>query len=698
MTNPFIFVIKNTEALLGGDFVREKKLNVRGLALILAFVMVISSFFATLVKVQIIDGKIYAAAGSSISSKSVAIKAARGEILDRNGSPLVTNRQGNSIIFESAYFPSSKEQEKRNEIILSLIKLFEQADVEWIDNLPIFLDANGVPFFSDDRDTDIAAMKSKDMLNLNDYATAENCLDALIEKYSLQKYSLVDARKIASVCYEMRRLNFSVSYPYTFAQDVPTELVAKIKENGSFYQGVNVEIVPYREFVDGTLAPHILGMVGAISSKEYAKLKDDGYKITDSIGKNGIESAMESYLRGTDGKKTVTTASDGTVSTSVTQEAKQGNSIILTIDKNLQEVTQDALKEGLLGLKNVSSPAGAAIVMDVNNFEVLACATYPSYDASTYKKNYMKLQNDKTSPLWNRALMSTYEPGSTIKPSVAIAALEEGAITENTIIYCSGTYRYLDSSFKCERNHSNRRLNVRLAIKESCNTFFYECGKRLGYSKMNEYRTLLGLGQKTGIELNEANSVMDSPEYRESVGETWQPGYNIQTAIGQGNLFTPIQLAVYCSTIANGGTRYRAHFVKSVRTYGTYETVLENKAEKVCETGISRKTLSIVKEAMLQVGSSGFVGTSFSKVPVDIAAKTGTSQVIRNINGKEKTINNVFLISFAPYDDPQICVVLAAEGTSSSVAIAPIAARIYDYYFSNMGKISSSQYENTLLG
>ncbi len=183
MTNPFIFVIKNTEALLGGDFVREKKLNVRGLALILAFVMVISSFFATLVKVQIIDGKIYAAAGSSISSKSVAIKAARGEILDRNGSPLVTNRPGNSIIFESAYFPSSKEQEKRNEIILSLIKLFEQADVEWIDNLPIFLDANGVPFFSDDRDTDIAAMKSKDMLNLNDYATAENCLDALIEKY-----------------------------------------------------------------------------------------------------------------------------------------------------------------------------------------------------------------------------------------------------------------------------------------------------------------------------------------------------------------------------------------------------------------------------------------------------------------------------------------------------------------------------------
>ncbi len=336
--------------------------------------------------------------------------------------------------------------------------------------------------------------------------------------------------------------------------------------------------------------------------------------------------------------------------------------------------------------------------MDVNSFEVLACATYPSYDASTYNKESKKLEKDKTSPLWNRALMSTYEPGSTIKPSVAIAALEEGAITENTIVYCSGTYRYLDSTFKCERNHSNRRQNVRLAIKESCNIFFYECGKLLGYSKMNEYRSLLGLGQKTGIELSEANSVMDSPEYRESVGSTWQPGYNIQTAIGQGNLFSPIQLAVYCSTIANGGTRYRAHFVKSARSYGTYETLLENKAEKVCETGISSKTMDIVREAMLQVGSSGFVGTSFSKVPVDIAAKTGTSQVIRYIDGKEQTINNVFLISFAPYDDPQICVVLAAEGTSSSVAIAPIAAQIYDYYFSNMEEISSSQHENTLLG
>ncbi len=683
---------------LGGDYVRAKKPYTRGLALIIAFATVMSAFSATLVKVQIVDGKIYAAAGNSISSKSVAIKAARGEILDRNGSPLVTNRQGNSIIFEDAYFPSSREQGKRNEIILSLIKLFEQADVEWIDNLPIFLDANGEPFFSENREADIAAMKSKDMLKLNDYATAENCLDTLIEKYSLEEYSLADARKIASVCYEMRRLNFSVSYPYTFAQDVPTVLVAKIKENGSFYQGVNVEIVPYREYVDGTLAPHVLGMVGAISSKEYARLKSEGYKITDNIGKNGIESAMEAYLRGSDGKKTVTTSGDGKVSTTVTQEAKQGDSIILTIDKKLQDVTQNALRDGLLGLENVASPAGAAIVMDVNSFEVLACATYPSYDASTYNKDYKKLEKDKTSPLWNRALMSTYEPGSTIKPSVAIAALEEGAITENTIVYCSGTYRYLDTTFKCERNHSNRRQNVRLAIKESCNIFFYECGKLLGYSKMNEYRSLLGLGQKTGIELSEANSVMDSPEYRESVGSTWQPGYNIQTAIGQGNLFSPIQLAVYCSTIANGGTRYRAHFVKSARSYGTYETVLENKAEKVCETGISSKTMDIVREAMLQVGSSGFVGTSFSKVPVDIAAKTGTSQVIRYIDGKEQTINNDFLISFAPYDDPQICVVLAAEGTSSSVAIAPIAAQIYDYYFSNMEEISSSQHENTLLG
>lgn len=675
----------------------EKRINGRALTLVLLFVFPMLAFSATLVKIQLIDGAVYAAAGNSVYSKNVNMKAARGEILDRNGNPLVTNRQGSSIVFESAYFPASNKQEKRNEIILSLIKLFEAANVTWIDNLPVLLDIGNAPYFAENRKSDITKLKSKNMLNLNDYATAENCLDALIDKYSLQDYSIPDARKIASVCYEMKRLDFSISYPYTFAEDVPTELVAKIKENGSFYQGVNVEIVPYREYVDGTLAPHVLGTVGAINSEEYSTLKSSGYRITDNIGKSGIESAMETYLRGTDGKKTIETASSGSVSTTISEEPRQGDSVVLTLDKKLQQVTQQTLEDVLHNLNYTTFPAGAAIVMDVNSFEVLACATYPTYDSSTYKKNYSALATDEKSPLWNRALLSTYEPGSAIKPSVAIAALEEGIITENTTFYCTGAYKYLDSSFKCAQFHSTRNQNVRLAIKESCNSFFYECGKQLGYLKMNEYRRLLGLGQKTGLEINEAIGIMDSPDYRASVGSTWHPGYNIQTAIGQGNLFSQIQLAVYTSTIANGGTRYNAHLVKSIRTYGTYETILSKEPEVACETGFSKKTMDIVKEAMLQVGLSGTIGRNFSNLPVQVAAKTGTSQVYRNFNGVTQKVNNVFMISFAPYDDPQIAVVLVAEGSSSSTALSPMAARIYDYYFSNVGEFSSLQAENTLL-
>ncbi|MCR4614966.1 MAG: hypothetical protein K5756_02305 [Clostridiales bacterium] len=668
------------------------------IVLILVFCVFIG-FGVDLVKIQLLDGSEYASSSASVSSRSVTIKPARGEILDRNGNALVSNKQVNSIIFEAALFPPLKEQGERNKIISSLISLFEASGVEWNDKLPVEFDAAGKPVFATNRELDIKYLKSRDMLNLNDYATAENCLDALIEKYSLQEYPIVEARKIASVCYELRHIGFSISTPYTFADDVPTALVAKIKENSSFYRGVTVDIVTSREFADGTIAPHILGMVGAIDAEEYAEKKDEGYSINDTIGKSGIESAMESYLRGSPGSKLVTTDAQGKVTTTVTREPEQGNSVILTIDKNLQVATQKALEQGLKRIDTQIKPAGAALVIDVNTFEVLACATYPSYDAATYRQNYAELAQNENAPLWNRALMSTYEPGSTIKPSVAIAALEEGVITKDTVVYCSGTYKYLDSFYKCEQRHSSRKQNVTLAIDESCNSFFYECGKRLGYAKINEYRTMFGLAQKTGIELPESIGVMDSPEYRESVGSVWWAGYNIQTAIGQGNLFTPIQLGVYCSTIANGGTRYRAHFVKAVKTDNNYETVLENKPEVLCNTGVSKNTLDIVRSAMLRVGSSGgYLYKDFKNLGIKIAAKTGTSQVTRTVNGHARKINNAFVISFGPYENPDIAVVVCGEGVSSSVTLGPIVADIYRAYLKGEGSYVKNQSENQLLG
>lgn len=672
----------------------------------LASVCIILFFFLVfavdLVNLQIVKGDEYDAASSAVSAKTAPIAAARGKIVDCNGKAMVYNSQGYSIIFDAAYFPEASEQEERNKIIFSLIQLFESRELEWIDELPLVFDANGNISFKADSEDLITEMKSESMLHLNEYATAQNCFDALISRYKLSDYTKEDARKIASVCYSMKRIYFRVSSPYTFATDVPEEVVSLIKENSGFYRGVDVEVVPVRRYTDGTIAPHILGRTGAIDAEEYAEKKDEGYKMTDVIGKSGIEAAMESYLKGTDGEKTVYTDNNGNKHTEVTIEPQHGNTVVLTINSDLQKVAQDALKKALQdysGKKgNMVPDAGAVIVLSCKDSSILACASYPTYDISTYAENAEKLNEATGSPLWNRALLSTYATGSTMKPSVAIAALEEGIITEEDTIYCSGSYEYLNQHFKCEQSHKTRFVNVVSAINESCNTFFYEVGRMLGIEKMNEYRTLLGLGAKTGCELGEASGVLDSPEYRASINQKWLPGYTVQSAIGQaGNLFSPIQLANYCAAIANGGTRYKTHFVKSIKTHDYSQTVLETEPEIVCETGISDKTLEIVKRGMLQVGTIGYCKEYFKNLPVKVAAKTGTSQEYRQIGGQSVKINNGFLIAFAPYENPEIAVAVVGEGMTSGVFVAPVVTAVAEYYFGQSDTTASVQTENTLI-
>ncbi|MBQ2847234.1 MAG: hypothetical protein IJE74_03155 [Clostridia bacterium] len=655
-----------------------------------------------LVKIQIIDGEKYDAASSSVSANTAPISAARGEIVDEQGKPLVYNDQGYSVIFDAAYFPSSSEHSQRNEIINSLIQLFESNSLEWTDTLPLVFDANGTIAFKEDSENEIKEMKSKDRLKLNDYATAQNCFDALIDRYELEQYSAQAARKIAAVRYEMERIYFRIGNPYTFALDVPEEIIAKIKENSGYFKGVDVQVVPVRKYADGSLAPHILGRIGAIDADEYSEKKNEGYKITDFIGKSGIESAMEKYLKGTDGEATIYTDGDGNRTTEVTTDPIHGNTVVLTINAGLQDVTNKALEKALwdyAGSKgNMVENAGAAVVINCKTGAILACTTYPTYDISTYSENVAELNTAPGSPLWNRALLSTYATGSTMKPSVAIAALEEGIIDTEYTFYCSGLYTYLGQQFKCEQSHDSRFVDVVHAIDESCNTFFYEVGKNLGIEKMNEYRTLFGLGSKTGCELGEASGVLDSPEYRATLNQKWLPGYTVQSAIGQaGNLFSPIQLANYCATIANGGTRYKTHFVKCIKSYDYSQNVLETKPEIVAETGVSAETLNTVKQGMLEVGTTGYCSSYFAGLPVKVAAKTGTSQEIRQIDGVSVKINNGFLIAFAPYENPEIAVAVVGEGMTSGAFVAPVVAEIVDYYFGQSDSMELYQPENTLI-
>ncbi len=662
---------------------REEKKG-RYIALIAIFVCLFAVFGIRLVNIQVINGDKYASKVASSTSTSV-VKSTRGQILDRNGVVLVGNRQGNDIIFDASSFPSFSEQEKRNEIILSLINLFEKSGELWINELPITLDANGNYTYIEDRESDITKLLSRDMLHLNKYATADDCMKEIIERYSLADYTKQETLKIASVCINMKSNVFNTANPYTFAQDVSDSLVSIIKENSTSYPGVDVQIATYREYTDGSIAPHILGTTGAIDAEEYATLKAKGYAMDDIVGKSGIEKVFEENLKGTNGVKTVKTNSDGTQET-VVDSLKNGDNIVLTIDSNLQKVAQDALKKTCDSIGTANAGGGAVVVMNCKTGEVLALASYPTYDLSTYYDDYSELVKNTNYPLYNRATLSTYAPGSTAKVSTAIACLEEGIIDASSTKYCGYDYNYRGHNFVCQIGHANRTLNVRTALQDSCNSFFYFYGgEELGIDKMNMYREMLGLGQPTGIEISENVGVLDSPSYRTSINQSWMPGFSLQSSIGQaGNLFTPLQLCNYVSTIANGGIRYEAHLVKSILTANNTVTVLDKQPKIICNTGFAPKNIKTVHEGMRLVVTNGACRNNFGLLDVAVACKTGTSQVEKNIDGTSKIYTNGFNISFAPYDDPEIAIAVAVEGARAGSSCAPVACDIYNYYFENI--------------
>lgn len=652
-------------------------------------------FLVHLFEIQVVGKN--EAANTVVSVVEVPVEAVRGEILDRNGYPLVTNKKVNKIVFNYLSFPT--DYEERNEIILELITLFDKNDTEWNDNLPIEVTKNGALRFSKDKDNEISYLKSEAFLDLNYYATVENCFNALVSRYKLESYPVSQARDIASVYYYMVKSGFNTGRNYEFATEVSNELVSLVKEKNAKLPGVDVEITYEREYPDGTLAPHILGRVGAITQEEYENLKEDGYTLNDNIGKSGVEATMESYLRGTNGVKTITTDAEGNRTEEYTVAPVTGDTVVLTIRKDLQKVAQDALAEGVknlqTSLERIYPMSGAVVVMDTKTNDCLAIASYPNYDNSTYNENSAKLNSDESKPLWNRALRSTYSPGSTVKPAVSMAGLEEGLITGDTYITCTGIYtHYKDYQPGCTGVHG--ALNVVRAIYHSCNIFFYETARRLGIEKLNSYFKMFGLGEETGIELYESTGTVDSVELRESRGELWTPGLTIQAGIGHAdNKFTPIQLCAYVSTIANRGTRYKAHVIKSVKSADLSKTITQSKTEVLSQADFSEKNWDLVHNGMLLVGTQSYA--NFGNVPVKVAAKTGTTTVSKRVNGRMIETYNGFLITFAPFEDPEIAICVAVEGAGSGGSTAPIASAIMEYYFKTKNTTENIQNENTLL-
>ena len=414
------------------------------------------------------------------------------------------------------------------------------------------------------------------------------------------------------------------------------------------------------------------------------------------IGKNGLEYTMEQYLRGTPGEKIITTDADGNTTETYTVLPRQGDTVVLTIDKGIQKAAQNALKRLILQqqmARNVTS--GAVVVMDTRTNDVLAAASYPTFDLDTYSKQAAKLNADPAKPLWNRALRSTYSPGSTIKPCVAMAGLEEGVITKDTYITCTGKYRYYeDYQPGCTGIHGGQ--NVVYALYHSCNIFFYETARLVGIEKLNRYFTMFGLGEKTGVELTEAEGTVDSYLLRTSKGELWTPGLTIQAGIGHGdNAFTPIQLCAYVSTIANRGVRYKAHLVKTVLTSDFSKTVYLADHMVLSQANFKADNWDQVQKGMLLVGTRSYA--DFSDVPVNVAAKTGTTTVEKWINGYKVDTYNGLILTFAPYEDPEIAIAVVIEGAGSGGSTAPVASEIMQYYFSTKTTAEPAQEEGTLL-
>ncbi len=665
-------------------------------------VVVFGIYCVRLFQIQIVEGEYYASQANRLTETKVPIAASRGEILDRYLRPMAVNRTSFSLVIDGAFFPrgtGSEARSEQNAILLKLTDLLSSRGEEWNDTLPI---TKTEPFaFLEDQENSIATLRKK--LELADYATVENCMAAMIKLFALESYTPAEQRLLAGIQYEMVIRGFSLKNPFVFCNDISRETAYIIKENNTAYPGITPQATPVREYVSGTIAPHLIGTLGPIYPEEYESLKDQGYQLNDILGKSGIEQAMESSLRGSTGTRVlVKDASGAIVNEYESAPAVAGNSVVMTLDKNLQQATEDALLAKMAELRTKTGTAkkpwvgqdvksGSVVLLDVKDGGVLVSASVPGYDLSTYSSNYSDLLNDPGNPLFNRALYGTFACGSTIKPAVAIAGLMEGVITpEQKGPHCDSVYHYYeDVGFapRCTGYHG--ALNVVGALQKSCNVFFFDLGRRLTIRPMNTYLTRFGFGVKTGIEIGEAAGVLAGPDTKSD----WVEGDTIQVAIGQlTNRFTPIQLAAYSMMLANGGVRYKTHLVHSVRSYdGTVETVVQ--PEIADRLDIDATTLKTVKDGMIAVASApgGTAYNSFRDAPYTVAAKTGTAQ-----NGNNDRSDHGVFIAYAPAENPEVAISVVMENGTSGPA-HQVARTVLDAYFASKSAGTAPTPEQVLL-
>ena len=679
--------------------INKKSINLRYNIVTIFTYLIGIILIVQLFNLQIVHGAKYREESNTRLTRESVLEADRGEILDRSGNVLVSSSQK----FNLELYKSKIDTDTLNESILKIIQVLEKYDVSYTDSFPININ----PFGYTISDTSLSNWKKNN--NIDSDATAEEAFYKFKDKYKIKNEDITEVRKIIAIRYEIVKEGYSSTKALTIAKDIPREAIAEFSEKGDDFPGINIAVQPVRQYKEGTLASHILGYASKISDTEYQQKKDT-YNQNDIIGKTGIEYLFEEYLKGKDGIKQIDMAVDGTITAEVVEkEAVSGSNVVLTIDSKLQKITEEALKDNIEKIKSggfgkaYEAKGGSCVVMNVKTGEVLAMASYPDYNPQSFangisSEEWKSYSENKSYPLLNKAIQSAYEPGSIFKMVTAIAGLESGNITLTERINDTGQYIKYGEKRNCwyytDYHTGHGPLNVIGAIEKSCNYFFYETADRMGIDTLDKYASYFGLGKKTRIELpSEVSGTLASKEYVKSINSSWNPGDTINAAIGQGyNRFTPLQMTKYISMIANGGNNVDVSIIKTIQNSDGTEVSKEEINKFVNEKlglteenneniNLNKDYINAVKEGMKSVtsGESGTAYVRFKDFNIKVGGKTGSAEAGKDSNGKD--IVNAWFAAFAPYDDPEIAVVVMVENGGHGNYTAEAVRNIMAEYF-----------------
>ena len=691
----------------------------RLVAMAVILLVLLTVYLVFLYKLQIIKGEEYYNRSNEITTTTRTVTAARGNILDRYGRVLVSNKECYNLQIDTDKLFANEDP---NAVILELVKMVQGFGDSYTDDLPI---STETPFEYNENMTAI----QRTMLNayfkrqeLDENSTAVELMSYMRTRYDIDNsYTAEEMRIIAGVRYSINVRYAVNTADYIFVEDASMELISSIMEQK--LAGIEVDRAYVREY-STEYAAHILGYTGLMTQEEYERYSLLNYANDAMVGKDGIEYAFESYLHGKDGEVKETRNAAGTIlATEYIVEPEPGNHIYLTIDSVLQEQTERILASGVESLKKTYAQAraeaagrgepydpefkdeitgAAAVVVDVRTGEPLAMASWPTYDVSTVVENYAELLETPNAPLFNRALMGAYAPGSTFKPCTAIAALTKGIINTEKKVKCEGVFtKYAADGYAPEcwiwaEGYTHPEENVTTAIRDSCNYFFYTIGNDLGVDDMGEFAHNFGLGVPTGIELVETTGNMSNrANHSDYTGTEWRIGDTLQAAIGQADsVFSPIQMAEYCATIANGGTRYSASILKAIRNYDYTEKLYEREPEVLSTVETADYNWAAVHEGMWLV-LNDYINEKnvleWYDCALKVAVKTGTAQKGENIQ------NDGLFMCYAPYDDPEVAIFVAVERGGSGASVQFIARQIMDAYITIRGYSDTSEEEMCLL-